>query len=124
MAERIVPHQKSFGYKAIWSHEFAFKTWREDPPPMIEAVRGLATDYDYRRTSRACATTSRREGEALEGVEGGDLQAALERSLSMNPLTPDHHFYIDQGTNARLRILLVAIGEKLVEPARSTTPRT
>jgi phosphohistidine swiveling domain-containing protein len=33
----------------------------------------------------------------------------------MNPLTPDHHFYIDQGTNARLRIIAVAIGRKLVE---------
>jgi pyruvate,water dikinase len=33
----------------------------------------------------------------------------------MNPLTPDHHFYIDQGTNARLRMVLIAIGKKLVE---------
>ena len=24
----------------------------------------------------------------------------------MNPLTPDHHFYIDQGTNARVRLVL------------------
>ena len=31
----------------------------------------------------------------------------------MNPLTPDHHFYIDQGTNARLRLVLMAIGRKL-----------
>jgi pyruvate,water dikinase len=33
----------------------------------------------------------------------------------MNPLTPDHHFFIDQGTNARLRLVLVAIGRRLVE---------
>ena len=33
----------------------------------------------------------------------------------MNPLTPDHHFYIDQGTNARLRIALIAIGRKLTD---------
>ena len=42
----------------------------------------------------------------------------------MNPLTPDHHFYIDQGTNARLRLVLVAIGRALVARGRSTTPRT
>ena len=36
----------------------------------------------------------------------------------MNPLTPDHHFYIDQGTNARVRLVLVAIGRKLVEGGR------
>ena len=46
--ERIVEHQKAFGYKSIWSHEFAFRTWREDPAPIIEAIRGyIATDYDY-----------------------------------------------------------------------------
>ena len=115
--ERVVAHQKAFGYKAIWSHEFAFKTWREDPAPMIEAVRGyLATDYDYPANIAAVRDDlEAAKREALEGVEGGDLQAALERSLSMNPLTPDHHFYIDQGTNARLRLLLIAIGRKLVE---------
>jgi pyruvate,water dikinase len=36
----------------------------------------------------------------------------------MNPLTPDHHFYIDQGTNARVRLVLVAIGRKLVAEDR------
>ncbi|HEY6653114.1 MAG TPA: PEP-utilizing enzyme [Solirubrobacterales bacterium] len=115
--ERVEPHQRDFGYKAIWSHEFAFKTWREDPAPMIEAVRGyLATDYDYPAAIagvREDLEAAKRE--ALEGAEGGELEDALERSLSMNPLTPDHHFYIDQGTNARLRLLLIAIGEKLVE---------
>ena len=33
----------------------------------------------------------------------------------MNPLTPDHHFFIDQGTNARLRLVAIAIGKRLVE---------
>jgi phosphohistidine swiveling domain-containing protein len=36
----------------------------------------------------------------------------------MNPLTPDHHFYIDQGTNARVRLVLVAIGRALVREGR------
>jgi phosphohistidine swiveling domain-containing protein len=117
--ERVVPHQKAFGYKAIWSHEFAFKTWREDPAPMIEAVRGyLATDYDYPSNIASVRDDlEAAKAEALDGVEGDELKDALERSLSMNPLTPDHHFYIDQGTNARLRLLLIAIGKKLVETA-------
>ena len=33
----------------------------------------------------------------------------------MNPLTPDHHFYIDQATNAYVRLVLVAIGRRLAE---------
>jgi phosphohistidine swiveling domain-containing protein len=117
--ERVLAHQKSFGYKAIWSHEFAFKTWREDPAPILEAVRGyLATDYDYPANIAAVREDlEKAKAETLEGLEGeprNQLQGALDRSLSMNPLTPDHHFYVDQGTNARLRLLLIAIGEKLV----------
>jgi phosphohistidine swiveling domain-containing protein len=120
VAERIVPYQKAFGNKAIWSHEFAFRTWREDPAPILEAVRGyVATDYDY--PSNIAAVREDLEKAKAEALEGGDrerraeLEAALQRSLSMNPLTPDHHFYVDQGTNARLRLVLIAIGKKLVE---------
>ena len=40
----------------------------------------------------------------------------------MNPLTPDHHFYIDQGTNARVRLVLVAIGRKLVDEGKLDDP--
>ncbi|TMC91550.1 MAG: PEP-utilizing protein, partial [Chloroflexi bacterium] len=29
LSERIEPYQQEFGYKAIWSHEFAFPTWKE-----------------------------------------------------------------------------------------------
>ena len=106
LAGRILEHQKAFGYKAIWSHEFAFKTWREDPAPILGAIRGyLATDYDYPANIAAV----REDGEAA-----AMLREALDLSLGMNPLTPDHHFYIDQGTNARLRIVLVEIGRKLV----------
>ena len=64
----------------------------------------------------------------MEGVDGdgrAKLQEALDLSLGMNPLTPDHHFYIDQGTNARLRIALIAIGAQARRRAAcSTTPRT
>ena len=118
--ERIVRHQMAFGYKSIWSHEFAFKTWREDPAPILEAVRGyLATDYDY--PSNIASVRDDLEAakrEVMEGVEGDAaerLRTALELSLGMNSLTPDHHFYVDQGTNARLRVVLIAIGDKLVE---------
>ena len=61
----------------------------------------------------------------MEGVEGEDrakLQQALDLSLGMNPLTPDHHFYIDQGTNARVRLVALAIGRKLVEAGALDDP--
>jgi phosphohistidine swiveling domain-containing protein len=120
LAERIEPYQQEFGYHAIWSHEFAFPTWKETKTPTIEALRGyVETDYDYPATIAAVKEDLEAAvAELMDGVEGEDrgrLQAALDLSLRMNPLTPDHHFYIDQGTNARLRIIAVAIGRKLVE---------
>jgi pyruvate,water dikinase len=51
LAERLRPYQLEFGNKAIWSHEFVYPTWRENPAPIVEAVRGyLETDYDSRRS--------------------------------------------------------------------------
>jgi pyruvate,water dikinase len=119
--ERLTPYGKEFGTKAIWSHEFAFKTWREDPAPVVEQIRGyLETDYDYPKTIDAVREdldAAKRElmDDVPEGEGRDRLQAALQGSLNLNPLTPDHHFYVDQGTNARLRLVLMAIGRKLVE---------
>lgn len=121
ISERIEPYQQEFGYKAIWSHEFAYPTWKENPVPLIEVVRGyLETDYDYPRTINAVKEDlDKAIHELMDDVPAGEgrdkLQNALDLSLRMNPLTPDHHFYIDQGTNARLRIVLIAIGKKLVQ---------
>ena len=72
IAERLRPHQQSFGYKAIWSHEFAFKTWVEDPAPIIEAVRGyLATDYDYPANIQSVRDDlEKAKAEVMDGVEG------------------------------------------------------
>jgi len=120
LTERIRAHQREFGYKAIWSHEFAYKTWVEDPAPIVEAVRGyVASDYDYPAAIQAVRDDlEAAQAEALEGVEGdarASLEQALDLALRMNPLTPDHHFFIDQGTNARLRLAAVAIGRRLAE---------
>src|SRR5919201_1531649 len=120
IGERIEPYQQAYGYKAIWSHEFCFPTWKENAAPIIEAVRGyLETDYDYPKTIGAVKDDLERAiHELMDDVQPGEgrdrLQSALDLSLRMNPLTPDHHFYIDQGTNARVRLVLIAIGKKLV----------
>ena len=125
--EKLRPHQQAFGYKAIWSHEFVFKTWVEDPAPILEAVRGyLATDYDYPANIKSVGDDlEAAKREVMDGVEGEDrtkLQQALDLSLGMNPLTPDHHFYIDQGANARVRLVALAIGRKLVEAGALEDP--
>ncbi|GAB4064697.1 hypothetical protein GCM10028777_11850 [Angustibacter speluncae] len=128
LAEDIEGYSKEFGYKSMYAHEFSFKTWRENPAPIIEGVRGyLEADYDYPAEIAAVAEDlEAAKAEVLAGVADGEVKdrlvQALDLSLRMNPLTPDHHFYIDQGTNARVRLVLVAIGRKLVEQGRLGDP--
>jgi len=119
LSERLDPYRREFGNKAIWSHEFVYPTWRENPAPIIEAVRGyLETDYDYPSTLQSVkADLDAAVRELMDDVPPGagrdKLQQALDLSLRMNPLTPDHHFYIDQATNAYVRLVLIAIGRAL-----------
>ena len=119
VAERIKPYQREFGWHAVWSHEFIFPTVFEKVEPVIELIRGyIETDYDYPTTMGALKDdielASRQILEGLEGDALEEMHAANEVNLRMAPLTPDHHFYIDQGANAHLRLVLIAIGTKLV----------
>jgi len=119
VAKHLEPYQREFGWRAVWSHEFIFPTFREQPEPVLEQVRGYVdTDYDY----PAAVETVRKDLEkasedllaGLADSERVELAAANAVNLRMAPLTPDHHFYIDQGANARMRLVLMAVGRRLV----------
>ena len=119
IAERVEPYQKEYGWHAVWSHEFIFPTVREQMPPVIELIRGyIETDYDLPKIVSALAADIDAAAEQiLQGLEGEaleEMRAANDINLRMAPLTPDHHFYIDQGANAHVRLTLMAIGRKLV----------
>jgi pyruvate,water dikinase len=119
ISERVKPYQKEFGWHAVWSHEFVFPSFYEDMNPVIQLVRDqYASDYDYpAAVAKLKADIDAAAQEILEGLEGEaleEMRAANEINLKMAPLTPDHHFYIDQGANAHVRLVLIAIGEKLV----------
>jgi len=119
IAERVEPYQKEYGWHAVWSHEFIFPNVVEVMEPVIELVRGyIENNYDYPKTIGALAADIEAAArEILEGLEGEaleEMRAANEINLRMAPLTPDHHFYIDQGANAHVRQVLLAIGRKLV----------
>jgi len=127
LAERLEPYQREFGWHAVWSHEFIFPTVREQLEPVLDLIKGyLDTDYDY----PAAIEVMRKDIEAasreiLDGLDDearAEMRAANETNLRMAPLTPDHHFYIDQGANAHVRLVLLAIGRKLVEAGRIEQP--
>src|SRR5881409_3205623 len=95
--------------------------------PVLELVRGyLETDYDFPGAILAMRkdieSASREILEGLTGDAFEEMRAANEVNLRMAPLTPDHHFYIDQGANAHLRLVLIEVGRKLVEAGRLDQP--
>ncbi len=119
IAERVKPYQQEFGWHAVWSHEFIFPSFLENMEPIVGLVRDQVTqDYDYPASKKRIADDIKAaSAEILDGLEGdalADMQRALTVNLRMAPLTPDHHFYIDQGANAHVRQVLLAVGEKLV----------
>ncbi|HTS14817.1 MAG TPA: PEP-utilizing enzyme [Candidatus Sulfotelmatobacter sp.] len=127
IAERVEPYQREFGWHAVWSHEFIYPTAREEMGPVLELVRGyLETDYDYptaiEAMRRDIAAASAEILADLSGAALDEMRAANEVNLRMAPLTPDHHFYIDQGANAHVRLVLMAIGRKLVTAGRLDAP--
>jgi phosphohistidine swiveling domain-containing protein len=120
----IDKYKNEYGNKSMYAHEYFYTTWRENPTPIVEALRGyLLTDYDYEKDVRQLREN--REAAIKEmwslvpsGTTQEDkdkLKTALDLALKMTPLTPDHHFYMDQGTYARMRLVLMGVGRKLVE---------
>ena len=127
IAERIEPYQREFGWHAVWSHEFIYPTVREDMEPVLDLIHDyLESDYDFPSAIEAMRRDiEAASAEILEGLDGdalAEMREANAINLRMAPLTPDHHFYIDQGANAHVRLVLIAIGRKLVEAGRLDQP--
>ena len=131
LLQAIDAYKKEYGNKSMYAHEYLYTTWRENPTPIVEALRGyLISDYDYEkdvRQLRENRDAAIREMWSLvpsstPQADRDALKTALDLALKMTPLTPDHHFYMDQGTYARMRLVLMGIGRKLVELGGLTQP--
>ena len=123
--QEVQEYLKEFGVKAtMYPHEYINPLWVEDPKPCIETLKGyLASDYDFPTQYHKMVEDHNAAIEELralvpstasqEAVE--QLEQALKLATKMMPLTPDHHFYLDQGTFGRMRLVLIAIGRRLVK---------
>ncbi len=120
---QVHAYAQEFGYKPIHTHEYVNRLWVEDVTPIVETIKGyLATDYDYPAVIKAVKNDQAAAIAELRGLvpatatreQRAKLEKALELALKMMPLTPDHHFYFDQGTYARMRLVFLAIGRHLV----------
>ena len=121
-------YQREFGWHAVWSHEFIYPSRFETPEPVLDVIKGyLDSDYDYRPVvAHLEEDIVKASEELLEGIPDGEAKDALIAAnainLQMAPLTPDHHFYIDQGTHQHVRVVLIRIGQKLIEMGALTEP--
>ena len=122
LLEEIDNYKNEYGNKSMYAHEYLYVTWRENPTPIVEALRGyLLSDYDYEKDVRQLREN--RDAAIKEmwslvppqasAADRETLKTALDLALKMTPLTPDHHFYMDQGTYARMRLVLMGIGRTL-----------
>jgi pyruvate,water dikinase len=124
LVKKIDAYKFEYGNKAMYTHEFVHETWRENPTPVVFALKGYVdTDYNYPEAVERLRTDRKNAIDELWSMfpkDGSDedrqaLAKSLELALKMTPLTPDHHFYMDQGTYARTHLVLMAIGRKLAK---------
>jgi phosphohistidine swiveling domain-containing protein len=122
--EKVHAYLKVYGYKPLYTHEYIYKLWVEDPAPAVETIKGyLASDYNFPFEFEKIKKDQQDAMEELLAKVPADTPAekrsalveAMRLAVKMMPLTPDHHYYFDQGTFARMRLVLLAIGRKMVK---------
>ncbi|GAB4482174.1 MAG: hypothetical protein Kow0088_24960 [Anaerolineales bacterium] len=122
--DKVQAYLKEYGYKPLYTHEYIYKLWVEDPTPCVETIKGyLVSDYNFPEEYEKIKNDQQSAMQELMAKVPADaptekkdaLQEAMRLAVKMMPLTPDHHFYFDQGTFARMRLVLLAIGRKMVE---------
>ena len=123
--EDVQAYSKEYGVKAtMYPHEYINKLWVEDITPAVETIKGyLASDYDFPTQHKKMVDDHHAAIEELRSMvpetatkeQREKLETAVELATKMMPLTPDHHFYIDQGTFGRVRLVLMAVGRRMVK---------
>ncbi len=121
----VVAYCKEYGVKpSMYSHEYVNKLWVEDPTPAVETIKGyLVADYDFPSEHQRMVDDHHAAIEELKALvpetatpeQRAKLNTVIDLATRMMPLTPDHHFYMDQGTFARMRLVLLAIGRRMVK---------
>jgi phosphohistidine swiveling domain-containing protein len=124
LMDKVQAYLKVYGYKPLYTHEYIYKLWVEDPAPAVETIKGyLASDYNFPAEYEKIKLDQQSAMEELLAKVPKNTAAdkrealveAMRLAVKMMPLTPDHHYYFDQGTFARMRLVLLAIGRKMVK---------
>lgn len=124
IVEKIDAYTSEYGWKAIYTHELIYETWIENNTPIYSAIKDyVEDDYDYPSQIKANNDSQQQAIErARTKIKDVSLRDEFEKRLASNleflPLTPDHHFYIDQKIQASMRIMYLGIGDLFVEAGK------
>lgn len=119
--EMLDAYRKEYGFHALYTHEYIYKTVYEDPTPMIDTIKDyLKSDYDFPTQYEACR---RDQEEAINNLYAKisdpekleKMRHLLHLCVQMAPITPDHHFYLDQGIFSHMRLMFLGIGKMYVK---------
>lgn len=118
----VLAYAEEFGYKSIYTHEYVFPLYVEDQTPILEQLKSyLASDFNYNTVYDKCIKEQdesiahlRKQIAGKSAEDKQKFEQALDLNLRMLPLTPDHHFYFDQATYARMRLVLLRVARKMV----------
>ena len=107
-----------YGYRPT-GFDYVFPSWIEDQSFLMLNLRSYVSTPP--RDVKSEMTALRKEADQMLGrvldkaqdVQRFQFLTAYERARELWPLKEDHAFYIDQGTMATIRILIVEIGSRL-----------
>lgn len=114
-------YRKEYGFHALYTHEYIYKTIYEDPSPIIDTIKDyLKSDYDFDDHFETCRKEQQaaidRMFEKIDDPEKEEkMRHLLHLCVQMAPITPDHHFYLDQGIFSHVRLMFLEIGKMYVK---------
>ncbi|UCF98800.1 MAG: hypothetical protein JSV89_04505 [Spirochaetaceae bacterium] len=128
--KEVVEYSREFGYKAIYTHEYIYPLYVENQTPILDQIKSyLTSDFDYNAVYNKCIQEQdeaiahlRNQLSGKSAEEKKKWEDALDLNVRMFPLTPDHHFYFDQGTYARMRLVLLRVARKMVKEGMLDDP--
>lgn len=110
-----------YGWRIAISHEFANETWYENPAYALEIIaKYVQKDNDFEAEfAKVVATREQKVADLLAKYPDGEAKDHFKLihswALAYWGVDEDHHFYIDAMLPAKSRLLLLDMGQLLVD---------
>jgi pyruvate,water dikinase len=114
-----------YGNRVVAAHlDVTTPTWREEPGPALDTLTGyfarMDEGWDFHKSKQGIIEQRDKEIQAFESKLKDDeakkeFRRLLKAAQGSYKFQEDHGFYIDQGSTAALRGVLMACGKRLYE---------